>query len=205
MPKTAAIVLAAGASRRLGSPKQLADIGGAPLLQQVLDMVATWPVDGVVVVLGAHADEVMDMIEFGDATIAINDDWEEGMAASIRVGLDLLARDASWERAFVVLGDQPGIPDEVPEGLLEAAETTHRPVVVPVYRYERGHPVLFDRSLWPRLMALSGDVGASALLTTHPEWVEELRFSRSTPRDVDTRDDLADLRKGQTRRGEGSR
>jgi molybdenum cofactor cytidylyltransferase len=200
MSKTAAIVLAAGESRRLGSPKQLVEIGGAPLLQQVIEMVGRWPVDGVVVVLGAHADQVMDGIDFGDATIAINDDWEEGMAASIRVGLDLLARDASWERAFVVLGDQPGIPEEVPVQLLEAAEETHRPVVVPVYRYERGHPVLFDRSLWPRLMALSGDVGASALLTTHPEWVEEIRFSRSTPRDVDTRDDLADLRRGERSR-----
>lgn len=205
MSKTAAIVLAAGESRRLGSPKQLAEIGGTPLLQQVLEMVGGWSVDGIVVVLGAHADEVMESIDFGDATIAINEDWTEGMAASIRVGLDLLARDASWERAFVVLGDQPGIPEEVPERLLDAAASTHRPVVVPVYRYERGHPVLFDRSLWPRLMALSGDVGASALLATHPEWVEEVRFSSSMPRDVDTRDDLADLRRGEGRRGERSR
>jgi CTP:molybdopterin cytidylyltransferase MocA len=191
---TAAIILAAGASRRLGSAKQLVDLDGRPLLQHVVDMVAEWPVGGTVVVLGSGADEVLDAVDFGDATVAINDDWDEGMASSLRVGLDLLSRDAHWEQAFVVLGDQPGIPAEVPARLIDAAEESNRPTLVPVYRYERGHPVLFQRSLWPRLLSLSGDVGASDLLKSHPEWVEELRFGEVAPRDVDTAADLADLR-----------
>jgi molybdenum cofactor cytidylyltransferase len=197
---TAAIVLAAGASRRLGSPKQLVDLDGRPLLQHVVAMVAGWPVDGIVVVLGSGAEEILDTVDFGEATIVINEDWDEGMASSIRVGLDLLSREPTWERAFVVLGDQPGIPDEVPPALLAAADEAHQPALVPVYRYEQGHPVLFDRALWPRLMALDGDVGASGLLKTHPEWVREVRFSIRLPRDVDTRADVADLRGGPAHR-----
>lgn len=202
---TAAIVLAAGASRRLGSPKQLVEIRGVPLLQRVVDMIIGWPVDATVVVLGANADAVMDSVDFGTATILLNEDWEEGMASSIRVGLDYLSREARWDRAFVALGDQPGIPDSVPPQLLEAADSSHRSTFVPVYRYERGHPVLFNRSLWPRLMALSGDMGASELLKAHPEWVEEVRFSETGPRDVDTQADVADLQRRFVQRSDESR
>ena len=111
---TAAIVLAAGASARLGRPKQLVPYRGRPLLQAIVDAVEEWPVDPVVVVLGAHADEILDAVDFGGVIVAINEDWQEGMASSIRVGFDILGRDGGVERAFVVLGDQPEIPAEVP-------------------------------------------------------------------------------------------
>jgi len=190
---TAVIVLAAGGSRRLGRPKQLVPWRGKPLLQSVVDAVATWPAEIVVVVLGASAEEILDAVDFGGAIVAINDDWEEGIAASVRVGFDILGRDSHFERAFVALGDQPEIPPEIPQGLLDALESTDRPAIMPVYRYERANPVLFDRRLWPRLMALEGDHGASDLLRGHPEWVEEVRFDHLPPRDIDTEDDVADL------------
>jgi molybdenum cofactor cytidylyltransferase len=193
---TAAIVLAAGSSSRLGSPKQLVDVGGRPMLESIVASVSEWPVEVVVVVLGSGADEVLEAVDFGDALVAVNDGWEEGIASSIRVGLDVLTRDPAWERVFVVLGDQPSIPDEVPVRLLEAMEASGRPAAAPVYRYDRGNPVLFDRGLWPRLMTLEGDAGASALLRTHPEWVEEVRFDQLPPRDIDTASDVADLHRG---------
>ncbi len=195
----AALVLAAGSSRRLGSPKQLVDLGGRPLLDRVVGVVAGWPVELVVVVLGANADAILDRIDFGDAIVAVNDGWEEGLASSLRVGFDILTRRPRLERTFIVLGDQPHIPPQVPEALLEAAIRADRPAIVPVYRYQRGNPVLFDRSLWPRLMTLAGDSGASALLLTHPEWVEEIRFSELPPQDVDTPEDVADLRATERR------
>ena len=204
MEGTAALVLAAGSSSRLGSPKQLVDLDGRPLLEKVVAEVASWPVELVVVVLGASADDIMERIDFGGALIAINEDWEEGMASSFRVGFDVLTRRPRLERAFVALGDQPHIPPQVPPQLLEAAAHGNRPAVVPVYRYEQGHPVLFARSLWPRLMTLTGDAGASGLLRTHPEWVEEVRFSELTPRDVDTADDVADLQARGRRGGDGA-
>jgi len=192
----AAIILAAGSSERFGSPKQLVDLNGRPLLEHIVTDALAWPVDTVVVVIGAFADEILDAIDFQDAVVAINEDWSEGLSSSLRVGLDVLTRDPKWDQTFVALGDQPQIPPAVPSELIAAAEETQRPAVVPLYRYARGHPVLFDRSLWSRLMTLSGDAGASPLLTTHPEFVEEVRFSDLPPRDIDIPDDLVSLKAG---------
>jgi len=174
----------------------MVDLNGSPLLERIVTDALAWPVDTVVVVIGAFADEILDAVDFQDAVVAINEDWSEGLSSSLRVGLDVLTQDPKWDRTFVALGDQPNIPQPVPSELIAAAEETQRPAVVPVYRYARGHPVLFDRSLWSRLMTLSGDAGASPLLTTHPEFVEEVRFSDLPPRDIDIPDDLASLRAG---------
>ena len=201
MSTTAAIVLAAGSSSRLGTPKQLVDLGGRPLLESVVAAVSTWPVGRVVVVLGSGADDILESVDLGDAVVVVNDGWEEGIASSIRVGLDVLTRDPGWERVFMVLGDQPAIPDDVPQRLLDGMEDSGRPAAVPVYRYERGNPVLFDRGLWPRLMTLEGDSGAAGLLRTHPEWVQEVRFDQLPPPDVDTPADVADLQRGFRSRG----
>jgi len=174
----------------MGRPKQLLDWGGRPLLERVVAAVASWPVSGVVVVLGAHAEDVLDRVDFGTALVAINPGWEDGLASSLRVGFDLLARDASFDAAFIVLGDQPHVPPEVPAALLAGAEESDRPAIVPVYRYQRGNPVLVARPLWARLMSLSGDAGAAGLLQAHPAWVHEVRFDYAAPADIDTPDDL---------------
>ena len=201
---TAAVVLAGGGSRRLGYPKQLIRLRDRPLLEHVARSVLNWPVDLVVVVLGASAEEIIDAVDFGDAVVAINDDWEEGIASSLRVGLDVLSRDPHIDLAFVVLGDQPGIPPDVPAVLLQAASSSPRLAIAPVYRYERSHPVLFRRQLWERLMTLEGDQGAAALLKAHPDWVEEVRVDHLPPKDIDTADDVADLTAGEGRPGSAS-
>lgn len=153
----------------------------------------SWPVAGVVVVLGAHAEEILDRVDLGEALAVVNPEWEEGIASSIRVGLDLLTREGHYEGALIALGDQPRIPPEVPPALLAAAEESARPAVVPVYRYQRGNPVLFGRSLWPRLMSLQGDAGAASLLRAHPTWVQEVRFDYPAPADIDLPADLPNL------------
>jgi molybdenum cofactor cytidylyltransferase len=193
MTTTAAIVLAGGRSSRLGRPKQLVEVDGVPLLQRVVDAVGSWPVDPVVVVLGSGADDILEAVDFGEAMVAVNDDWGEGIASSLRVGLDILSRDSKLTHVLVALGDQPSIPDDVPQRLIEAAMDTTKQAVVPVYRYNRGNPVLLERSLWERLMALEGDTGASAFLAAHPRVVEEVRFDHMPPRDIDTEFDVADL------------
>ena len=197
MTPTTALILAAGASRRLGRPKQLVDWRGTPMLQRVIDAVAAWPVDGIALVLGAHEEEILAAIDPGDALVIVNPEWEEGIASSLRAGLDAVARQGGIERAFIVLGDQPSIPPEVPAGLLEGMDDSGKPAVVPKYRYQRGNPVLIDRFLWPRLMSLEGDAGAARLLQAHPEWVHEVRFDHPPPRDVDTPEDLGDLLGGR--------
>lgn len=190
---TTAIILAAGPSRRLGKPKQLLPWGGPTLLGTVVAQTLEWPVDSVWVVLGSRFEEVLQSVDLGDAGVVENPEWEEGMASSLRVGLDVASRDPSTEAALIVMGDQPGIDPVVVEALLEHRKTSDALAVVPKYRYVRGHPVLIARTLWSRLMSLEGDQGGRDLLQAHPEWVEEVIFEQLAPRDVDTSDDVRDL------------
>ena len=195
--KTAALILAAGESRRFGEPKQLADWGGRPLLEHVAGRTAEWPqVDEVYAVLGAEAEQIMEQVDLPGVTVIENLDWREGIASSLRAGLDALLGDREAGAALVVLADQPMVPAAAVERLFEARRRSGRPVILPRYRFLRGHPVLLDRWLWPRLVAgLEGDQGARNLFLAHPEWVEEVTIGEDAPRDIDTREDLNRLRR----------
>ena len=196
--KTAALILAAGESKRFGGPKQLADWGGRPLLEHVVDQVGGWPqVDDIYAVLGANAGRIMERVDLpGAAVVVENHEWREGIASSLRAGLDALMGDGEAEAALVVLADQPMVPAAAVERLFEARRRSGRPVILPLYRFRRGHPVLLDRWLWPRLIAgLEGDQGARNLFLSRPEWVEEVLFGEDAPQDIDTPEDLARLRR----------
>jgi molybdenum cofactor cytidylyltransferase len=191
---TAAVILAAGESRRLGRPKQLEPWGESNLLSHVVARTREFAVEEVWVVLGHDYERILEQTNLDDVGIIENPEWGEGIASSIRVGLDALTRLSRCDRALVVLGDQPAVPTEVVEELMASHAQASHPVSVPKYRYNWGNPVLVDRSLWPRLMSLEGDEGAQRLWQAHPEWVNEVWFSDLGPRDVDTETDVAELR-----------
>jgi len=193
----AALLLAAGGSSRLGAPKQLLPWGDTTLLGHVLDSLRELPFDEVFVVIGAAANEILDKVDLSGTTVIENPEWEEGMASSLRVGLDAVLRLSRADAVAIFLGDQPDISEEVVSGLLEARRSTKRQAIVPKYRYIWGNPVVVERSLWLRLMSLEGDEGAKGLLQAHPEWVHEVWFEQRSPRDVDTRADFDDLRPRQ--------
>jgi molybdenum cofactor cytidylyltransferase len=193
----AALVLAAGGSTRLGSPKQLVPWGDSTLLDHVLDQIRRMPFDGVFVVLGASIDQILDEVDFTGVTVIENPEWEEGMASSLRVGLDAVLRLSRAEAVAIFLGDQPDINPEIVEVLLAARRSTKRQAIVPKYRYTWGNPVIIERALWPRLMSLEGEEGAKRLLQAHPDWVHEVWFEQRTPRDVDTAADVEELRPRQ--------
>ena len=190
----AAVILAAGGSRRLGRPKQLEPWGDTNLLGHVVARTNEFPVEEVWVVVGHEADRILEETDLGGAGVIENPEWEEGIASSIRVGLDTLTRLSKCEQALIVIGDQPAVPVEVVDELLASHARSDRPVSVPKYRYTSGNPVLVDRLLWPRLMSLEGDQGAGRLWQAHPEWVNEVWFSETAPRDVDTERDVAEMR-----------
>lgn len=191
---TAALILAAGQSARLGRPKQLEPWGESNLLGHVVANTARFPVEEVWVVIGYEAERILAETDLGEAGVVENPEWEEGIASSIRVGLDALTRMSRCDRVLIVIGDQPDVSAEVVAQLLESHERDGHPVTIPKYRYHWGNPVVVDRSLWPRLMSLEGDEGASRLWQAHPEWVNEVWFSGVAPRDVDTDADIAELR-----------
>ncbi len=191
---TAAIILAAGGSRRLGRPKQLEPWGDTTLIERILAATREMPVDEIWVVLGADADRILSEVDFGDAGIVENPEWEEGISSSLRVGLDVLTRFSRSERALILMGDQPDVSPEVVTQLLASHRTSDRPVSIPKYRYTLGNPVVVDRSLWSRVMSLEGDEGAMRLWRAHPEWVNEVWFQDQMPRDVDTEADVKEMR-----------
>lgn len=193
----AAVVLAAGGSARLGRPKQLERWGDSTLLGHVVDQVRTYSVDEVWVVLGAGVEEILETVDFDGCGVVENPEWQEGIASSLRVGLDTLLQKSRADAALLVIGDQPDLDAAVVEEVIASFRRSSRPVVIPKYRYTWGNPVLVDRSLWPRLMSLEGDEGARRLFQAHPEWVEEVWTDHLPPRDVDTEADLTELRPRQ--------
>ena len=194
----AALILAAGGSRRLGRPKQLEPWGSTTLLSHIIDLVETFPVDETWVVVGAELDRVVNEIGARPVGIVQNPDWESGLASSLRVGLDALTRLSKADGVLVFLGDQPAVRADVVTALIEKHKRSTAMAIVPKYRYSRGNPVLIDRSRWPRLMSQEGDQGAQRLLQAHSEWVEEVWFDSLPPRDIDTQADVEELRPRRT-------
>jgi CTP:molybdopterin cytidylyltransferase MocA len=195
----AALVLAGGGSSRLGRPKQLLRWGEATLLDHVLHQVRRWGIEEIWVVLGAHADAVREQVDLTAVGVVENPEWEEGLASSLRAGLDAIGRLSKVDGALIVMGDQPDVSDEAVAEVVAAYRPGKTPAVVPKYRYARGNPVLVDRLLWPRLMSLEGDEGARRLLDAHPDWVTEVWLGIRPPRDVDTSFDVEELQPRQVR------
>jgi molybdenum cofactor cytidylyltransferase len=191
----AGLILAAGGSRRLGRPKQLEPWGGdTTLLGTVIETTRGFGLDELWVVLGSELERVMAEVDLSGCGVVDNPEWEEGLASSLRVGLDALTRMSKADSVLIVLGDQPGVDPAVVAALIEKKKRAKAPAIVPKYRYAWGNPILVDRTLWPRLISLSGDEGAKRLLQAHPEWVEEVWVESLPPRDVDTASDVRDLK-----------
>ena len=152
-------MLAAGAARRFGAPKQLADLDGAPLLEHALRTMAAAPVERVVVVLGAGADDVAAGVDLHGAEPVVCGRWEEGQSASLACGL---AELAGCEAVVVTLGDQPRVsPDAIRRVI---ASRNGAAAVRATYNGNDGHPVLLERNLFGPLRNVSGDKGARNLL-----------------------------------------
>lgn len=186
-----AIVLAAGSASRFGSAKALAVLEGRPMLQHVLDAVASADVAEVVVVLGAAADEVEVAIHWRGERRVRNPNPERGLASSLRVGLAALPPGA--EAALIVLGDQPRLRPEVIRAVVERWRAGSKPIVVP--RYAAGgalNPVLLAPDAWPLAMALEGDRGMGLLIHASPDLVTDVPVEGDNP-DVDTPADLQRL------------
>jgi molybdenum cofactor cytidylyltransferase len=187
------LVLAAGAGRRFGAVKQLAELDGMPLLQHAVDaMLAVPAIDPIHVVLGADADRVRAAVDFGDASALVCEDWDEGMAASLRCGVRALA-GCGW--IVVTLGDQPRITPQVIAAVLDRAESAPAgtAAVRATYGGVAGHPVALGAPLLPLVEELRGDVGARELLAHAAVRTLEVGHL-CRPDDVDTPEHLEALR-----------
>ncbi len=163
MGSVAAIVLAAGLSSRFGGPKLLASFGGRPVLQRVLDTLASAGLRDVVVVLGAHAEAVEQGIAWRGERRVVNPRPVDGLSSSLRLGLAAVAPDSA--AALIVLGDQPTLEVDVIAALLAADPAGEAVAVVPDYAAGGGaNPVLLRRSGFALAAALVGDQGLGRIL-----------------------------------------
>lgn len=180
-PGTAAVILAAGASTRLGQPKQLAQIGGEMLLDRavrVADEAGCWP---IVVVLGAHARQVLSRCPLRSVAVLVNPWWQEGMASSVRLGV---AAITSWDGVVLMTCDQPVVTPEHLQALATSGEAT-----ASAYKGRHGVPAYFPTASFPALQQLIGDSGARDLLKE----ARTIGLSGGEL-DIDTPADLAEAR-----------
>ena len=187
-PQVAAVVLAAGGSVRMGQLKQLLPVGGQPMVRRVVEAVHAAGLAQVVVVVGAQAGEVEQALAGVPVDVVTNEQWAEGMSTSLGAGLQALRPEI--QGALIVLADQPALTPDLLNTLVARYRATGAPIVVPFYQGQRGNPVLFDRSLFPELLAVEGDQGGRALLVRHQEQMERIEVDDpATVLDVDTRQD----------------
>jgi molybdenum cofactor cytidylyltransferase len=185
----AGIVLAAGASRRFGSQKLLAPVGGVPLVRRSVERLLEASLDDIVVVLGSDAPAVSAALGGLRVRTVTNAAHATGMSSSLRAGVDTL-RPAT-EAALVALADQPGVGAEIVDRLIERYRAEGSPIVAPLYRGGvRGNPVLFDRSLFDELRATTGDEGGRSVVARDRRRVALVEIDLEMPRDVDRPEDL---------------
>jgi molybdenum cofactor cytidylyltransferase/nicotine blue oxidoreductase len=162
----AALVLAAGGGRRYGMPKALVEYEGSLLVERAV-RTATAVCDPVLLVLGARAVDVWRSADLGGATVLANEDWETGMASSLRTGLEgLRGWPGRVDAVLVLLVDMPGM---TPAALARMAEhAAPDALAVPAYDGVRGHPVLLGREHWAGVAeSATGDEGARRYLAAH--------------------------------------
>jgi molybdenum cofactor cytidylyltransferase len=190
----AAIVLAAGASTRMGRQKLTLPMHtGRSLVRVVVEQVLAAGLDDTVVVLGPDAEAVALTLAVLPVRTVVNPRHAEGQSTSLRAGLDAL--EPGTDAVVIALGDQP-LPDpDVIRLLVAAFRATGRPIAVPVYRGGRGNPVLFAAALFGELRAVTGDQGGRGVIGRDPSRVAEVPIDLPMPADIDTPEDYEAARR----------
>jgi molybdenum cofactor cytidylyltransferase len=184
------ILLAAGGSSRLGQPKQLLPYGDKTLVQHVLDTaLAASPIQ-LVMVTGAHRD----LVQQDDSFLTVhNADWKEGIASSIRSGLNaILKNEPGLDAVIFIVCDQPYISTTLLKELMDTHAATGKEIVASSYADTVGIPALFGKSFFNALQQLKGDEGAKKIIMQNPEAVAVVDFPRGNI-DIDTAGDYAAL------------
>lgn len=189
----AAVILAAGSSSRMGSPKQILQFRNNSLLRHAALAALGAGCRPVIVVTGAYAELSRRELDGLNVQEVLNPRWETGMASSIRVGVEgLVSADADAVAAVFMLCDQPHVTADVLSGLVGAHRATGRSVVASTYGGSFGVPALFSRTLFAELMRLEGRSGAKEVIKRHASEAHFLPF-RGGEVDVDTPDDFSRL------------
>ena len=187
-PHLHSVVLAAGASTRLGQPKQLVAIAGRSALQHVVSNAVAVTGSAVTVVLGSQAVEMTRLLQHSSAAVVINRYWHEGIAASIRAGVSSLS--SASDAVLLLLGDQVAVTASDLKRLVNAWNGQETVIAASVYASQLGVPAIFPRWCFTELLQLRGDQGAKSVITRHASRLVHVPMP-SAALDLDTPEDVA--------------
>ena len=188
------VILAAGASTRLGKPKQLLQYRGKTLLDHAVSEAINAKADAIVVILGKNAEIFQKEIDKEKVYVVINKDWEEGMASSVRLGLNTLLNSKPYMDAVIfMVCDQPYISSSVLNDLIITQQKTTRQIVTCNYGESIGPPALFHKKYFKELVKLSGDTGARKIIQRNMNDVATILFPEGKI-DIDTEEDYENLK-----------
>ncbi len=172
-----AMILAAGESKRMGKPKLLLPFGEKTMIETVIDRVIQSRAEKILVVLGSNREKIEKKIGNLPLEIAVNPDFKEGMLSSVQHGFHVLPEDA--QAVLIFLGDQPSIPTDVIDRVIDVFRETGKGIVLPVYKGERGHPVLIDMKYRHDVKNLNPEVGLRELVYGRPEDILEVEVDNA--------------------------
>jgi len=182
------MILAAGESKRMGKPKLLLPFGEKTIIETIIDSVIQSKLDDVLVVLGAHREKIEKKIKDFSIKIVVNPDFKNDMLSSVQCGFRALPEDV--EASLVILGDQPEISSALINKIVEAYKKSKKGIVLPVFRKNRGHPVLIDMKYQGEIEDLNPDLGLRNLVYKHAEDILEVEvITPSILQDIDTIED----------------
>ena len=191
----AVIILAAGKSSRLGSPKQLLHFRGKNLLQHSIDIALGSIARQVIVVLGAEKEQIEQNLDQSKIFLLNNKDWQTGMASSIKFALKNLEKVMpEAEGAIFMVCDQPFVSSELLNNLIAKYLESRKSIIASSYDDTLGTPSLFHKSLFGDLSELKGDVGAKSLIKKYKNETESVAFKLGSI-DIDTRENYLNLLK----------
>ncbi len=183
-----AIVLAAGESRRMGSPKMILPYEGMTVIEKVLENILASNVEKVVAVLGSHKEEILKVIGKLPVMHCYNSNYKNGMLSSVKCGFEFLPAD--FRAVMVFLGDQPMAETSVINKMINAYNESGKGILVPVFENRRGHPLMADSKYRDEIINLDEPDGLRGLLRRHPDDLLEVSTENpSVLNDIDTEDD----------------
>lgn len=190
---TAVLILAAGRSARMDSPKQLLKYHEKSLLQHTIDSALDSDVQNVIVVLGYEAEEIENQIQKKSAVIIKNPEWESGMASSIRWGINFIKKQAIIvDNVLIMVCDQPHVSKELINQLIQSQGENNSSILACSYANTIGTPAIFHKDYFEELSKLRGDRGAKSILNKHAEIVDTIPFEQGSI-DIDTSENYKNL------------
>jgi|SRR5215472_12862298 len=169
----AAVILAAGESRRMGEPKALVAVQGRTFIEHLFDATRLPRIGITRIVLGAYAAEIRAKLEFDAAMIVVNPYWPSGQLSSIQAAIRSLPARTT-EGVVICPVDHPLVSQHLISELISRFDSSGKAIVLPTHRGKRGHPVIFRASLYEELLVASPKVGARQVVWSHALEVQEV-------------------------------